>query len=106
MSKFQECMDTFDKEFKKLGIKYDAKLLTKVAKACGPSLYNRDSSKVSSGDKKELERVRKNFLIKKLGLADTPKLDEGIQDVIQQIGKFTLILLFQTSKHFLPLQFL
>ena len=87
MSKFQECLETFDKEFKKLGIKYDAKLLTKVAKACGPSLYNQDSSKVSSGDKKEWERVRKNFLIKKLGLADTPKLDEGIQDVIQKIGK-------------------
>ena len=87
MSKFQECLETFDKEFKKLGIKYDAKLLTKVAKACGPSLYNKDSSKVAAGDKKEMDRVRKNFLIKKLGLADTPKLDEGIQDVIQQIGK-------------------
>ena len=87
MSKFQECLDTFDKEFKKLGIKYDAKLLAKVAKSCGPSLYNKDSSKVSATDKKEMERVRKNFLIKKLGLKDTPKLDEGIQAVIEQIGK-------------------
>ena len=87
MSKFQECLDKFDKEFNKLGIKYDAKLLAKVAKGCGPSLYNKDSSKVSSGDKKELERVRKNFLIKKLGLKDTPKLDEGINDVIEQIGR-------------------
>lgn len=87
MSKFQECLDTYDKEFKKLGIKYDAKLLAKVAKACGPSLYNKDSSKVSATDSKEMDRVKKNFLIKKLGLADTPKLDEGLADVIQQIGK-------------------
>lgn len=87
MSKFQECLDTFDKEFNKLGIKYDKALLTKVAKACGPSLYNKDSSKVAASDPKELDRIKKNFLIKKLGLADTAKLDEGISDVMQQIGK-------------------
>jgi hypothetical protein len=87
MSKFQECLDTFDKEFKKLDIKYDASLLAKVAKACGPSLYSKDASKVAAGDKLELERVKKNFLIKKLGLKDGPKLDEGMQEVITQIGK-------------------
>ena len=87
MSKFQDCLDTYDKEFQKLGIKYDAKLLASVAKACGPSIYNPDSSKVASSDKKELERVKKNFLIKKLGCKDTPKLDEGINDVIDQIGR-------------------
>ncbi|MBT8190976.1 MAG: DUF2853 family protein [Saprospiraceae bacterium] len=87
MSKFQECMDTFDKEFNKLGIKYDAAMLAKVAKACGPSLYSSDASKVAASDKKELERIKKNFLIKKLGLKDTPKLDEGMADVITQIGK-------------------
>ncbi len=87
MSKFQECLETFDKEFKKLGMKYDAALLAKVAKACGPALYNKDSSKVAATDKKELERIKSNFLIKKLGLKDTPKLDEGIQTVVEQIGK-------------------
>ena len=87
MSKFQECLDTFDKEFQKLGMKYDANLLTKVAKACGPALYNKDSSKVAASDPKELDRIKKNFLIKKLGMNDSPKLDEGIQDVIEQIGK-------------------
>jgi hypothetical protein len=87
MSKFQECLESFDKEFNKLGIKYDAKLLEKVAKGLGPSLYNKDASKVAASDPKELERIKKNFLIKKLGLNDTPKLDEGINDVIEQIGR-------------------
>ncbi len=87
MSKFQECLETYEKEFKKLGIKVDSKLLEKVAKGCGPSLYSKDASKVSSADPKEMERVKKNFLIKKLGLKDGPKLDEGIQAVIEQIGK-------------------
>ncbi len=86
MSKFQECLDTYDKEFGKLKINYDAKLLAAVAKGCGPSIYNNDASKVSSGDKAELERVKKNFLIKKLGLKDTPKLDEGIASVVDQLG--------------------
>ncbi len=87
MSKFQECLDTYEKEFGKLDIKFDSALLTKVAKGCGPSIYNKDSSKVSSGDPAELDRVRKNFLIKKLGLKDTPKLDEGIAAVVEQLGK-------------------
>ena len=87
MSKFQDCLDTYDKEFKKLGIKYDAAVLKGVAKACGPSIYNADASKVASSDKAELGRVKKNFLIKKLGLKDTPTLDAGIKDVIEQIGK-------------------
>ncbi|NNE27734.1 MAG: DUF2853 family protein [Saprospiraceae bacterium] len=87
MSKFQECLDTYDKEFKKMGIKYDAKLLAAVAKGLGPSLYKNDASKVAASDKSELERIKKNFLVKKLGLKDTPKLDEGIADVIEQIGR-------------------
>ena len=87
MSKFQECLDTYATEFGKLNIDFDADLLSKVAKGCGPSIYNRDASKVSSGDKDELDRVKNNFLIKKLGLKDTPKLDEGIAAVVEQIGK-------------------
>ncbi len=87
MSKFQECLATYDAEFKKLGIKYDAKLLAAVAKGCGPTIYKPDSAKVASSDKEELARVRKNFLIKKLGLKDTPKLDEGIAAAVSRFGK-------------------
>jgi len=87
MSKFQACLETYDKEFKKLGIKYDAKLLAAVAKGCGPAIYRADASKVSASDKAELERVKKNFLIKKLGLKDSEKLDNGIKEVIAQFGK-------------------
>ena len=86
MSKFDECMETYGAEFKKLGIKYDAGLLTKVAKGCGPSIYNRDASKVSSGDKAGLGSVKTNFLIKKLGLKDGPALDKAIDAVVDQFG--------------------
>jgi len=72
---------------KKCGMKPDMKLLTAVTIGCGPSIYSADASTVSAGDKKELERVKKNFLIKKLGLKDTPKLDEGIQAAINTYGR-------------------
>lgn len=46
--------------------KHDVDLLRKVAKGLGPSIYNRDASTVSGSDAKELETVRKNFLVKKI----------------------------------------
>ncbi|MEL6391048.1 MAG: DUF2853 family protein, partial [Bacteroidota bacterium] len=61
-------------------------LLTKVAKGLGPSIYNADSSKVSSSDKSELDRVKANFLIKKLGESDGAHLDDAISAVVDQIG--------------------
>ncbi len=86
MSKFDECIETYKKEFDKLKISYDSDLLTKVAKGCGPSIYNADASKVSSADKEELGRVKTNFLIKKLGLKDDAKLDDAISGVVDQFG--------------------
>ncbi len=105
MSKFQECLETYDKEFGKLKVKYDNKLLTAVAKGCGPSIYSKDASKVSSGDKAELDRVKKNFLIKKLGLKDGPKLDEGIAAVVKILGssnrnKYRAMFYYLLVKHF------
>ena len=72
---------------KKCGMKPDMKLLTAVTVGCGPSIYNADASTVSGSDKTELDRVKKNFLIKKLGLKDSPKLDEGIKAVMTTYGK-------------------
>ncbi|HPR00583.1 MAG TPA: DUF2853 family protein, partial [Saprospiraceae bacterium] len=40
----------------------------------------------SSGDPQELERVKKNFLIKKLGLKDGPELDKAIAKVVDTFG--------------------
>ena len=86
MSKFDDCMAAYKKQLDSKGISYDEALLTKVAKGLGPSIYNNDSSLVSSTDQAELDRVKNNFLIKKLGLADGPALDKAIQDVIAQVG--------------------
>lgn len=81
MSKFVELVDKYEATAKKLGLKVNRELLEKVAKGCGPSIYRKDASLVAASDPKELERVKKNFLIKKLGMKDTPKLDAALAKV-------------------------
>ena len=85
MSKFDEAMDKYRKTMSDLGVKYDDALLTKVAKGLGPSIYNVDSSLVSATDQAELDRVKANYLIKKLGLKDDASLDAAIKDVMAQM---------------------
>ncbi|MEM9549340.1 MAG: DUF2853 family protein [Bacteroidota bacterium] len=89
MSKFQEMVDGYYTNMtEKLGLKnVDKELLAAVTKGIGPNIYRADASKVSSSDPDEMARVRNNFLIKKLGLADGPKLDEAIANVIDSMGK-------------------
>lgn len=87
MSKFNECLDLYTKQNTDLKLGLDVAFLTKVAKGLGPSIYNKDSSKVSGSDSKELETVKNNFLIKKLGLTNGPKLDEALAEVMEKMGK-------------------
>ncbi len=87
MSKLDDCMVKYMAENEKHNLGLDEGFLRLVAKGCGPSIYKADSSKVSASDPKELETVKKNYLIKKLGLKDTPKLDEGIAAVMEKFGK-------------------
>lgn len=89
MSKFEEAVAKAKSSLTdKAGVsKVDDALLTAVAKGLGPSIYNTDSSKVSCSDQAELDRVKNNFLIKKLGLSDGDALDAAIHEVCEQMGK-------------------
>ena len=87
MSKLQEKIDLYTKEVEKKEINVNVDLLAAVTKGLGPSIYKADSEKVSSSDKKELETVKKNFLVKKLGLENTDALDTAIASAIEKIGK-------------------
>ena len=86
MSKLDEKVALYSQTLTKLGQKVDEKLLRAVTKGCGPSIYNKDSETVSASDKAELERVKTNFMTKKLGLA-AKDLDAGIEYAIETIGK-------------------
>lgn len=88
MSKLSDLCDLYEKELmEKCGIKkVDRPVLNGVAKACGPALYKADATKVACSDKTELERIKTNFLIKKLELKDSPKLDEAIAETCAALG--------------------
>lgn len=86
MATFAETFESIKAEMTKLGLKFDEALLEKVTKGLGPTIYNADTNKVSCSDKSELETVKANFLIKKLGLKDGPKLDAALQKVCETMG--------------------
>ena len=88
MSKRDDLIAKYASDMKeKCGITADMDLLTKVTIGCGPSIYNKDASTVSGSDKAELETVKNNYLIKKLGLADNADLDAAIASVMEKYGK-------------------
>lgn len=89
----------------KCGMQPDMDLLTKVTIGCGPSIYNADASTVAAGQEHELETVKDNFLVKKLGLPDGPQLMEAINQVIETYGrsernKYRAVVYYMLVKHF------
>ncbi|MCG7623724.1 DUF2853 family protein [Epibacterium sp. Ofav1-8] len=89
----------------KCGVTPDMDLLTKVTIGCGPAIYNADASTVASSQPEELETVKNNFLIKKLGLTDGPELMAGINEVIEIYGKsernkYRAVVYYLLTKHF------
>ena len=71
MSKFDEVVQKADEQLAKVGFKnVDNTLLRAIVKSQGPSIYLRDASSVSCSDKSELDRVVKNFVVKKLGVEE------------------------------------
>ena len=86
MSKLQEKIDLYTGAAEKLGIKIEADLFKLVTKGLGPSIYKEDAQLVSCSQESELETVKKNFLIKKLGLENDEKLDAAIASVCEKMG--------------------
>ena len=90
MGRRDELIEKYAQDIRdKLGEEPDMELLKKVVIGLGPSIYNADAETVAGSDPKELERVRQNFLVRKLGLTDVPanELDAAIDEVIARYGR-------------------
>jgi len=88
MGKRDELIAKYAEDLKvKCGMTPDMDLLTKVTIGCGPAIYNADAETVAASDPSELETVKTNFLMKKLGLADGPELMDAIDAVIETYGR-------------------
>ncbi len=106
MSKRDELIEKYAADIKdKFGEAADMDLLTKVTIGLGPSIYNLDASKVSGADEKELATVKNNYLIKKLGMKDSPELMAAIKSVLEKYGssnknKHRAVVYYMLCKHF------
>jgi hypothetical protein len=89
----------------KCGMEPDMDLLTKVTIGCGPAIYDADASTVASSQPGELETVKQNFLVRKLGLVNGEDLDAAIEKVIETYGKsernkYRAVVYYMLVKHF------
>jgi len=106
MSKRDDLIAKYADDLKnKCGMTPDMDLLKKVTIGCGPSIYNDDAATVAGSQPAELETVKANFLMKKLGLADGPQLMEAIHAVIETYGKsernkYRAVVYYMLTKHF------
>ena len=106
MGKRDELIAKYADDLKnKCGIEPDMTLSAKVTIGCGPAIYNDDASTVAGSQPEELETVKNNFLIKKLGMIDGPALMEAINSVIETYGKsernkYRAVVYYMLTKHF------
>lgn len=90
----------------KFGQEPDMELLRAVAIGLGPAIYNHDSARVSGTDPAELETVRRNFLVGKLGLPDDDEtLMDAIRDILDTYGasqrnKYRVVVYYMLTRHF------
>ncbi len=86
MSKLDDLIVKCEAQLKATGVKASSDLLRAVTKGLGPSVYNRDGLLVAARDKSELDRIKNNFIAKKLGEKDDAKADAAIEYAIDKIG--------------------
>ena len=89
----------------KCGVTPNMDLLTKVVIGCGPSIYNADAATVAGSQQAELDTVKNNFLVKKLGLPDSDDLYKAIDAVIEKYGrsnrsKYRAVIYYLLAVHF------
>ncbi|MEE9326959.1 MAG: DUF2853 family protein [Cocleimonas sp.] len=78
-------VDSAVADVKKYDSGVDEALVAAVFKGLGPAVHNKDASLVSCSDPAELDTVKKNFLIKKLGMTDGAELDAAIKEVCETL---------------------
>jgi len=107
MSKLDEKVGKYIDEVKsKIGEKNpDVDLIRKIAGSAGPSIYNADAETVSSSSESEIETVKNNFVMKKLGITDEGKASEAVNQVLEKYGKsnrnkYRIVIYYLLTRHF------
>lgn len=72
-------------QLKDIGVTVNDALIEKIVKRLGIANQSVDASHVAATDPSEVERLKKNFVIKKLGQADSADTDKAIADVLTKM---------------------
>ena len=86
MATYEEALAEFKKEMDDIGMHHHEEVYHEITKYLGPSIYQKDASLVACSDPDELETIKQNFLIGKLGLEDGPHLDHAIEQACGALG--------------------
>ncbi len=89
----------------KCGVVPDMELLSKVTIGCGPAIYNAETAVIAVNDPGELQLVKNNFLIRKLGLAGSAELMDAIESVLETYGsaepvKYRAVVYYMLTRYF------
>lgn len=87
MSTYEKAFAEFTEEMNSLGLHYHEEMYHGITKYLEESIHHRDESLVACSDPKELAAIKQNFLIGKLGLEDSPLLDDYMEEVCGLMGK-------------------
>ncbi len=79
-------MEKYIAQLKSVGSPVNKTLLEKVYDMVGPANHKLDAMFVASSDPKELQRVYKNFVVKKLGYRDEKKAWKAIDFVVGKMA--------------------
>jgi len=85
-SKKDEKIALYTKDIKKHYGEVDEDFVAIIVKNLGQSIYRKNAELVSCSNPKELDTVRRNFLVKKLGMSESKEvLDAAILDICTEL---------------------
>lgn len=87
MSTYEEAVQKFKAEMEELGMFCHEELYHAITKYLGSSIHQKDAALVACSDESELKTIKKNFLIGKLGMEDTDRLDAVLEEVCGAMGQ-------------------
>ena len=67
----------------KCGMLPEPDLLDRVIKACGPAAFAAEGATIDPEDRAERESIRSHFLVRKLGLRESPDLAEAVNAALE-----------------------
>ena len=70
-----------------MGFSYEDALFDQITRDLGPSIFDPDARYVAASDPTEVQLIKTNFCMHKLGLADGEYLDNAIAAVAAKMGK-------------------